>query len=262
MKIACVQRDERRCWAVVEGAVVEPIAGEPFGGCQRTGEQWSLSEVRLLPPVEPRQIVAIGLNYGEHAREGGKEVPKAPLVFIKTANTVIGPDEAIVLPEMAPAEVDYEAELVVVIGKQAKEVSVAEARDYVLGYTCGNDVSARDCQMRLDRQWARAKCFDTFGPLGPWIETELDPSRCDIRSTLNGQVMQESNTSDMVFSCEELVSYVSRCMTLYPGSVIFTGTPAGVGCTREPAVFLRAGDVITVEIEGIGCLSNRVEGAG
>ena len=259
MKIARVQRGDRRCWALVEGAVVEPIDGEPFGRWKKTAEQWSLADVCLLPPVEPRQIVAIGLNYRDHAREGGKAVPEAPLVFIKTPNTVIGPDEAIVLPDMASAEVDYEAELVVVIGKRARNVSVAEARDVVLGYTCGNDVSARDCQMRLDKQWARAKCFDTFAPLGPWIETELDPGRCDIRSTLNEEVMQESNTAEMVFSCDELVSYVSHCMTLYPGSVIFTGTPAGVGWTREPAVFLRPGDVITVEIEGIGCLTNRVE---
>jgi 2-keto-4-pentenoate hydratase/2-oxohepta-3-ene-1,7-dioic acid hydratase in catechol pathway len=128
----------------------------------------------------------------------------------------------------------------------------------VLGYTCGNDVSARDCQLKIDKQWARGKSFDTFAPIGPWIETELDADNCDIRLTLNGEVMQESNTSDMVFSCAQLVSFISRCMTLAPGSIIMTGTPEGVGFTREPPVFLKSGDMVTCEIDGIGCLANPV----
>ncbi|MDD3928099.1 MAG: fumarylacetoacetate hydrolase family protein, partial [bacterium] len=164
----------------------------------------------------------------------------------------------ILLPKMAPHEVDYEAELAIVIGRTCRNVPEYEALDYVLGYTCGNDVSARDCQMKQDTQWARAKSFDTFCPLGPWIETELDPDGLDIVSRLNGETMQSSNTSDMLFDCRYLVSYCSRIATLQPGTVIMTGTPSGVGFSRKPPVFLRPGDKIEVEIEGIGTLCNGV----
>jgi 2-keto-4-pentenoate hydratase/2-oxohepta-3-ene-1,7-dioic acid hydratase in catechol pathway len=144
------------------------------------------------------------------------------------------------------------------MGKPAKNVPMADALDYVLGYTCGNDVSARDCQLRLDNQWARGKSFDTFCPLGPWIETEIDPDSAPILSRLNGQVMQQSNTSDMIFDCRRLVGFLSRAMTLLPGTVIMTGTPEGVGFARRPPVFLRPGDTIEIEIEGIGVLTNNV----
>jgi 2-keto-4-pentenoate hydratase/2-oxohepta-3-ene-1,7-dioic acid hydratase in catechol pathway len=159
---------------------------------------------------------------------------------------------------MAPDEVDYEAELVIVIGKQARHVSEEEALEYVLGYTCGNDVSARDCQLRLDAQWARAKSFDTFAPLGPWIETELDVGDCRVQCRLNGATMQDGNTEDLIFGPRYLISYLSRCLTLLPGTAIMTGTPAGVGFARKPSVFLAPGDIVEVEIEGIGTLRNPV----
>jgi 2-keto-4-pentenoate hydratase/2-oxohepta-3-ene-1,7-dioic acid hydratase in catechol pathway len=159
---------------------------------------------------------------------------------------------------MAPDEVDYEAELAVVIGKECKNVEVDQAGDYILGYTCANDVSARDCQIKIDKQWARAKSFDTFCPLGPVIETDLDPDNCQISSVLNGQVMQNSNTSDMIFDTAELISYLSKNMTLKPGTVILTGTPEGVGFARDEAVYLKPGDTIEIKIEGIGKLKNKV----
>jgi 2-keto-4-pentenoate hydratase/2-oxohepta-3-ene-1,7-dioic acid hydratase in catechol pathway len=222
------------------------------------GETIARSAARLLAPVVAQQVILIGMNYAAHAAETGMAPPEAPVVLAKTPNAIIGPDEPIVLPAMAPDEVDYEAELVIVIGQRAKNVSEADALDAVLGYTCGNDVSARDCQFRLDKQWMRAKSFDTFAPLGPWIETELDADDTGVRCLLNGEVMQEARTSDMIFSCRALVSYLSRCMTLWPGSVIFTGTPPGVGFKRRPPVFLRAGDTVAVEVDGIGRLSNPV----
>ena len=158
---------------------------------------------------------------------------------------------------MAPNEVDYEAELVIVIGRRAHNISENDASQFILGYTCGNDVTARDCQ-RDDGQWTRGKSFDTFAPLGPWIETQLNPDTCNIRCRLNGRVMQDSNTKDLIFNSRQLVSYLSRCMTLLPGTVIMTGTPAGVGAARKPPVFLSNGDSIEVDIEGIGVLRNPV----
>jgi 2-keto-4-pentenoate hydratase/2-oxohepta-3-ene-1,7-dioic acid hydratase in catechol pathway len=213
---------------------------------------------RLLAPVVPSQVILIGLNYAAHAAETAMARPEAPVVLLKAPNAIVGPEAPIVLPAIAPDEVDYEAELVIVIGRTAKNVAEADADDYILGYTCGNDVSARDCQFRLDKQWARGKSFDTFAPIGPWIETALDPDDVAVRCLLNGAVMQEARTSDMIFSCRALVSYLSRCMTLWPGSVIFTGTPSGVGFKREPPVFLRDGDRVIIEVEGIGSLSNPV----
>jgi 2-keto-4-pentenoate hydratase/2-oxohepta-3-ene-1,7-dioic acid hydratase in catechol pathway len=225
---------------------------------QLTSETIPRDGGRLLAPVVPRQVILIAMNYAAHAAETGMAPPEAPAILCKTPNAITGPDAPIALPAMAPDEVDYEGELVIVIGREAKGLSEAEALDAVLGYTCGNDVSARDCQFRLDKQWTRAKSFDTFAPLGPWIETNLDPDNARVRCLVNGQVMQDARTSDMLFSCRQLVSYLSRCMTLYPGSVIFTGTPPGVGFKRQPPVFLREGDTVTVEIDGIGQLSNPV----
>ena len=240
-----------------EGAF-DPIAGDIFGEWNLTGEKVSEEYVALLPPVHPPNVIAIGLNYVGHAEESGMEMPERPVVFLKATTAVCGPEDEIVLPSMAPNEVDYECELAIVIGKEAKHVSEEEALDYVLGYTCSNDVSARDCQIRLDVQWARGKSFDTFAPLGPWIETEMDPDEADIRTRLNGTVMQESNTNDLIFSCRELVSYLSDCMTLLPGTVIMTGTPSGVGFARKPPVFLQPGDVAEIEVDGIGVLENEV----
>lgn len=237
---------------------IAPIEGDIWGQWQPGLGSIDLAGVRLLAPVQPPNVLAIGLNYRAHAVESGARIPAAPVLFLKATTAVTGPEAPIRLPAMAPHEVDYEAELVIVIGKRAHQVPEERALEYVLGYTCGNDVSARDCQLRLDAQWARGKSFDTFAPLGPWIETELDPDNCRIRSRLNGQVMQDSNTNDLIFNCRCLVSYLSRCVTLLPGTAIMTGTPSGVGFARKPPVFMRPGDVVEVEIEGIGTLRNPV----
>jgi 2-keto-4-pentenoate hydratase/2-oxohepta-3-ene-1,7-dioic acid hydratase in catechol pathway len=215
----------------------------------------------LLAPVDPPNIIAIGRNYADHAREMKADGPsEEPLIFLKATSSVIGSGEPIVLPNSAPDEVDYEAELAVVIGRRGKNIAESAAMEYVLGYTCANDVSARDCQKRRDKQWARGKSFDTFCPLGPWIVTadELAPDRLAIKSFLNGALMQNGDTGDMIFSVAKLISYVSNQFTLLPGTVILTGTPAGVGSARNPPVFLRSGDEFTVEIDGIGRLTNRV----
>jgi 2-keto-4-pentenoate hydratase/2-oxohepta-3-ene-1,7-dioic acid hydratase in catechol pathway len=259
MKIARIRiGGQRTTHAIVEADGYRVVSGGLFGRIKVTDERIPAAQATLLAPVAPPQVVAIGLNYRKHAQESNMPVPAAPVVFIKTCNTVAGPGDRIILPAMAPNEVDYEAELVIVIGKEAKRVSEAQALEHVLGYTCGNDVSARDCQLRLDKQWARGKCFDTFAPLGPWIVTDLDGDNLDIKLILNGVTMQQSNTSDMVFGCRQLVSYLSHCMTLLPGSIIMSGTPAGVGMGRKPPVWLKAGDTVTVDIEGVGVLTNGV----
>lgn len=261
MKIMRFSHGNISSYGVVNGQSVTPLAGDPFtgSGCNEySGEEISLNEVRFLPPVSPPNICAIGLNYREHARESGKDIPDHPLLFLKATSSVTSHQGEIKLPEMAPDEVDYEAELAVIIGKTAADVTEEEAPDYIFGYTCGNDVSARDCQARYDSQWARAKSFDTFCPLGPWIETELDPRDLRIESRVNAEVMQSCRTGDMIFDCFKLVSFLSKCMTLYPRTVIMTGTPPGVGAARKPPVFLGDGDVVEIDIEGIGRLSNRV----
>ena len=232
------------------------LQGDIFGPLKKLA--LVASAERLLAPVSPPNIIAIGANYASHAKEAGKKVPDHPLVFVKLTTTVIGPGEPIVLPAEAPDEVDYEAELAIVIGKTCRNVSEADALKYVLGDPCGHDVSARDCQWRFDGQWARGKSFDTFCPLGPWIETELDQSDLRVRLILNGKVMQDDTTARMLFPPAMLVSYLSRQFTLLPGTVIMTGTPEGVGAFRQPAVFLRDGDEVTVEVEGIGQLTNPV----
>ncbi len=238
-----------------------PLAGRLFDEPSFGGP--AVEVRRLVVPVDPPNILAIGRNYREHAEEmKADEALAEPLVFLKATTSVIGPDEPIVLPLSAPNEVDYEAELAVIIGRQAKNVGEAAALDHVFGYTCANDVTARDCQKRRDKQWARAKSFDTFCPLGPTIVTadELRPDALLIRSILNGRVMQEADTSALICSVPKLISYLAHQFTLLPGTVILTGTPAGVGAARTPPVFLRPGDEIAVEIEGIGRLSNRVTG--
>ena len=225
-----------------------------------TGESLSIDDIQqFLPPVVPPNIIAIGRNYSEHAKELDSEVPERPLIFIKATTSILAHGQTIRLPKPAPNEVDYEAELVVVIGKQAKCITPEQAPDYIFGYTCGNDVCARDCQKRIDKQWARAKSFDTFAPVGPVIETELDPTNVRIRSILNGVTMQDDTTASMIFPVFELISYLSQNFTLLPGTLIFTGTPSGVGAGRKPPVFLKPGDTITIEIEGIGSLENQVE---
>jgi 2-keto-4-pentenoate hydratase/2-oxohepta-3-ene-1,7-dioic acid hydratase in catechol pathway len=259
-RFARVALGDRVSYARVDAELhVELLDGTPFGDHRPTGERHPLTHVRLLAPVQPPNILAIGLNYRAHAIESGAAIPERPVLFIKANTAVCGPDEPIVLPRIAPDEVDYECELAIVIGKTARHVPPEVALDYVLGYTCANDISARDCQLRLDAgQWSRGKSFDTFAPLGPWIETDLDPDRAEIMSRLNGREMQHSSTDDLVFDCAHLVAYLSEAMTLLPGTVIMTGTPSGVGFARKPPVFLRAGDVVEIEIAGIGVLRNPV----
>ena len=228
MKIARIKVGEAIFYASVGENEFEIINGNIFGEIELSGEKVAASECTLLAPIEPYQIIAIGANYRKHADECGMEYPKAPIVFIKANSSLAGPGDDVVLPKMAPNEVDFEAELTIVIGKTAKNITEDEVDDYILGYTCGNDISARDCQLKLDVQWARGKSFDTFAPIGPWIATGLDGDKLDISLTLNGEKVQDSNTSDLIFNCRYLVSYLSRCMTLHPGTIIMTGTPSGV----------------------------------
>lgn len=219
------------------------------------------AEVRLLAPVAwPQKIIAIGLNYADHARESGMEPPPNPVCFVKTPNSLVGPGEPISWASGASSQVDYEAELAVVIGRRASRVAQAQALDHVLGYTCCNDVSARDAQF-ADGQWVRGKSFDTFCPLGPWVVTAdevPDPQALGIRCRVNGETLQDSSTAEMIFGVAEIVSYLSQYLTLLPGDVIATGTPVGVGFSRTPPIFLGDGDVVEIEIDGIGTLSNPV----
>ena len=225
---------------------------------KRTGESIPLESVRLLAPVVPPNILAIGMNYRMHSEEINIPTSDNPQIFLKATTSLTGPKRDIILPRMAPGEVDYEGELAVVIGKTAKNISADDALDYVFGYTCANDVSARDCQLRTDRQWARGKSFDTFCPVGPCVVRELDSTDLKIQTRLNGKTVQDSSTSELIFGVRELVSYCSRNMTLLPGTLILTGTPAGVGMKRTPPVFLQKGDVVEIEIEHIGILRNMV----
>lgn len=223
-----------------------------------TGEKLTLCEVKLLAPVAAPNIVCIGWNYKPHAREAEMKLPEKPLIFIKTTTALAGPDNNIVLPEIAPDNVDYEGELAIIIGKKAKNVSEENAKDYIFGYSIANDVSARDCQLHIDSQWARGKSFDTFCPLGPVAVRGIDGENLKIQTRLNGKLMQDSNTSNMIFGIRKLVSYISHNMTLLPGTIILTGTPEGVGFSRKPPVWLRAGDTVEIEIENIGTLKNTV----
>ena len=245
-------------YGIIEGEAIAVAAGDPVRGLKPTGATVPLAGVRLLAPVEPVNVLCIGQNYKAHVEEGGANLPKAPILFMKTTTAVIGPDAPVVIPKIAPTEVDYEAELALVIGKTARNVPEGEALKYVFGYTCAHDVSARDCQ-RGDGQWCRAKSFETFCPIGPWIETDLNPLNVRVQGRLNGHSMQDAPTSLMIFSIPFLISYLSRGMTLLPGTLLLTGTPAGVGFARKPPVYLKPGDVFEVEVEGIGTLKNPVE---
>jgi 2-keto-4-pentenoate hydratase/2-oxohepta-3-ene-1,7-dioic acid hydratase in catechol pathway len=219
-----------------------------------------MAAVPQLSIERPGKIICVGLNYRDHAEETGAELPKAPLLFAKWGNTLIGHGEAIVLPPES-AEVDYEAELGVVIGTGGRHIAEADALDHVRGYICVNDVSARDLQF-ADGQWTRGKSPDTFCPVGPRLvprEEIADPQALAIRCVLNGEVMQDSTTANMIFSVAEIISYVSRTVTLDPGDLIATGTPAGVGVFRDPKVLLKDGDEVTVEVEGLGALTNPVK---
>jgi 2-keto-4-pentenoate hydratase/2-oxohepta-3-ene-1,7-dioic acid hydratase in catechol pathway len=247
MKIARFLYKRKEAFGIVEGDHIQMAEGAMFGAFHRTKQGCSLEKVKLLPPVMPSKIVAIGLNYKDHAAEVKFELPEEPLLFLKPPSAVIGHLDHIIYPPIAQ-RVDYEGELGIVIGKAAKQVPEERADEFILGYTCFNDVTARDLQGK-DGQWTRAKGFDTFAPLGPWIETEIDTSCLKLETFLNGERKQASDTSYLIFPPRRLVSFISRVMTLYPGDCIATGTPSGIGP-------MNVGDTVEVMIEGIGRLMN------
>lgn len=249
MKIARFKKGSLISYGLVEGQEITRLDGTPFYASKITQDKYTLEGIKLLAPCEPSKIVAVGLNYLDHARELKMDPPDEPILFLKPPTSVIGPEEDIIYPPMS-SQVDYEAELAVVVKKRAKNIEIKEAPDYIFGYTCANDVTARDLQ-RKDVQWTRAKSFDTFSPIGPWIETELNPSNLQIKLLLNGKELQSSSTSNMIFDVPSLVSFISQVMTLNPGDVIMTGTPPGVGP-------IQVGDTVEVSIDGIGYLRNFV----
>ena len=243
-------------YGVLEGGRVKVMQGTPYsyfgkpGGSLRLAEStYKLEEVRLLAPCLPSKIVALGLNYRSHAEETKLQIPSVPLIFLKPSTAVIGPEDKIVYPKVSK-RVDYEGELAIVIGRKAKAVDEARAREYILGYTCLNDVSAR-YEQRDDGQWTRAKSYDTIAPIGPYIETDTSPNDLKLETYLNGELRQSTRTSDLIFPVDMLVSFISSVMTLLPGDVIATGTPSGIGR-------MKPGDVVEVKIEGIGTLRNYV----
>ncbi len=243
-----------------EDKTARVIQGDTFDSVSVTDEAKTI--LAYLPPVMPPNIIGIGLNYAKHAEETGIQRPEIPVMFLKGTNTVNGHLAPVVLPKAGPGEVDFEGELAVVIGKAARNVSPEDAMGYILGYCCANDVSARDWQIRKQKQqWTRGKSFDTFCPIGPFLVTQdeiPEPNNLEIQTEVNGTVYQKSNTSDMIFDVPTLVSQLSQSMTLLPGTVILTGTPEGVGFTRQPPSFLKEGDRVTVSIENIGSLMNPV----
>lgn len=219
-----------------------------------------LSSVRLLAPIPtPRKFICVGLNYLDHAKESGAEIPKVPTIFNKFATTVIGPNESIVLPKVSTSP-DYEGEFAVIVGRGGRHIQAENWREHVFGYSVVNDVSARDYQ-RATTQWLMGKTFDTFGPLGPWIVTAdeiSDPHNLDIRTEINGETLQHSNTRELIFKIPDLLAFLSSVFTLQPGDIISTGTPSGVGFAQKPPRWLRPGDRVTISIEGVGQLSNPV----
>jgi 2-keto-4-pentenoate hydratase/2-oxohepta-3-ene-1,7-dioic acid hydratase in catechol pathway len=240
--------------AVDEGSqAIRVLAGTFFEQPLPTGEEVPLDDVRLLAPVLPSKIVCLGKNYAAHAAEFGGDVPDEPLLFLKPSTAVIGPADTIPLPSISN-RVDYEGELAVVVGRLARSVRAEEAFRFILGYTCANDVTLRDLQKK-DAQWTRAKGFDSSCPLGPWVETDLDPNDARIETRLNGDTRQSATTAEMVFGVATVIEYITTFMTLLPGDVVLTGTPEGVG-KLEP------GDRIEVEVEGVGVLANPVQGRG
>jgi 2-keto-4-pentenoate hydratase/2-oxohepta-3-ene-1,7-dioic acid hydratase in catechol pathway len=263
MKITrVVTRDDSIVYGVLQddGSVTR-LSGDLFAAATDTGVE--VDAVKTLAPVVPCDIFCIGLNYARHAAEGGKPAPDLPVVFMKSTAAVQNPGDPIVLPRRLRSDrVDYECELVVVIGRECKNVKASSALEYVLGYTVGNDVSARDWQRNGGGgQWIRGKSFDTFAPLGPALVTTdeiADPQKLGLRTRVNGQTLQDWTTGDMIFSVAKLIEFLSGSTTLKPGTAIFTGTPHGVGFARTPPLFLQPGDEVTVEIDGIGSLTNPV----
>jgi 2-keto-4-pentenoate hydratase/2-oxohepta-3-ene-1,7-dioic acid hydratase in catechol pathway len=251
VKVGRFKHGDRTFFALIRGREVVPLkesrVSELMESITPLDEAIPIRELKFLSPTRPSKIVAVGLNYRAHAEEMGKPLPEEPLLFLKPSTAVISNKMRIVLPKIS-SRVDYEGELAVVIGRKCRKVSPEEAKDYILGYSCFNDVTARDLQQK-DVQYTRAKSFDTFAPYGPWIALDIDPLGLKITTRVNGELRQEGNTQDMIFSPWELVSFISQVMTLLPGDVVATGTPPGVGP-------LKGGDRVEVEIEGIGTLIN------
>ncbi|HEV8222879.1 MAG TPA: fumarylacetoacetate hydrolase family protein [Streptosporangiaceae bacterium] len=271
MRIARFSRDDTVAYGVVQEAAPDGVAsaaigpdtdgltiaelqGHPFGvgtdSVRYTGQSYPVADVRLLAPVLPTKVVAIGKNYADHAREMGGEPPDEPVIFLKPSTSVIGPGDPVARPVKLSERVDFEGELAVVIGRLCRDVPPERVSEVIFGYTCANDVTARDLQAK-DGQWTRAKGFDTFCPLGPWIETGLDPSDLELTTTVNGEVKQHARTSQLLHDVTAVVCYVTSVMTLLPGDILLTGTPAGIG----PLVH---GDRVSVAIQGIGALTNPV----
>ena len=253
MRLGRVASPDGVAFVSIEGdgsdAVAKEIAEHPFGSPTFTGRSWPLADIRLLAPILASKVICIGKNYAAHAAEMGGEAPVDPVIFIKPNTSIIGPNASIILPPSS-SQVDYEGELAVVIGRPCKDVVAAKASEVILGYTIANDVTARD-QQRHDDQWTRAKGYDTFCPLGPWIETALDPSDLEITTEVDGEVRQRSRTSLFLHDIPKIIEWISSVMTLLPGDVILTGTPEGVGP-------LQAGQNVSVTVEGIGTLTNPV----
>jgi 2-keto-4-pentenoate hydratase/2-oxohepta-3-ene-1,7-dioic acid hydratase in catechol pathway len=250
MRLVRFRFADRIATGVVEGDRIRILAGTFFDNPVPSGEEVPLDDVRLLAPILPSKVVCLGKNYAAHAEEFGGEIPDEPMLFLKPSTSVAGPGDPIPLLPISH-RVDYEGELGVVIGRIARDVRAEDAFRYILGYTCGNDVTLRDLQKK-DDQWARAKGFDGSCPLGPWIETDLDPNDVHLETRLNGEIRQSATTADMVFGVATIIEFVTEFMTLLPGDVILTGTPEGVG-RLEP------GDRVEVEIDGIGVLANPVQ---
>ncbi len=251
--IRYIYKDEPPKYGWLLDEKVGEIEGELFGHYRRQEARIPVKEVRLVAPTVPTKIICVGRNYLEHAKELGNDVPKVPLIFMKPPSAIIAHGETVILPSQSQ-QVEHEAELVAVVGKRGRHIPAKEAKTFILGYTVGNDITARDLQ-KIDGQWTRAKGFDTFCSFGPWIDTEFDPSDAVVTCRVNGQMRQLASTRDMVFNIATLVAYITSVMTLEPGDLIFTGTPAGVGALKD-------GDQVEVEIEGLGALKNPVKAEG
>lgn len=249
MRIARFHHEGKVVFGLVEGQNLRVISGDPYSKFEETDLVLPLSSVELLAPSTPSKIVCIGMNYSAHAAEIAQDVPEEPLIFFKPTSSIIGSGANIVLPWQSQ-QVELECELAIVVGKQAKDVPIDLVGEHILGFTIANDVTARDIQFS-DLQWARAKGFDTFCPIGPWIDTEFDPEETTLESRVNGVVRQQANTNDMNFGIYEIFAYVSQNLTLYPGDVILTGSPAGLARIEQ-------GDLVECEIKGLGVLSNPV----
>jgi len=249
MKVVRFTADNKIMYGILEGKAIHALSGTPYRKINKTGHTYKTGDVKLLSPCKPSKIVALGVNYRSHGEEMSHRIPEEPLIFIKPSTSVIGSEADIVYP-LASQRVDYEGELGVVIGRRTRYVPPQDTHEYILGFTCVNDVTARDIQAR-DKQWTRAKGFDTFCPIGPCIETELNPGDLMLETRLNGERKQYTSTADLIFPVDELVSFISQVMTLLPGDVIATGTTSGIGP-------MQPNDMLEVEIEGIGILKNYV----